>query len=878
MYRFQLMTLTLLICCASVYANNKEKKSYTTVKTSVPPVIDGLLDSDIWNQVTWSGDFIQRTPNEGEVPSQQTAFKILYDDNNLYVFVKAYDTEPEKISKLLARRDHFPGDFVEINIDSDLDQQTAFSFSASASGVIGDEAISQGGRNWDGSWDPIWYLKTSMDNEGWNAEIRIPFSQLRFGEKENHIWGIQVMRNLFRKDERSTWQYIPLDAPMMLPLYGELNGISNIKPKQQVDIIPYALAKTESFKKEAGNPFADGSNSNLAVGVDGKIGITNDLTLDFTVNPDFGQVEADPSEVNLSAFESYFSEQRPFFIEGKSIFDYRPSNGPVISDFNMDNLFYSRRIGRRPHYYPDLQENEYADVPEATTILTAFKLSGKTKNGLSIGIMESLAAEEKAKVNYMGAERDVIVEPMTNYFVARIKQDINKGETTIGGMITAVNREIPTDDLLFLPKSAYTGGIDFKHYWKDRTFYVGLNVNFSHVRGDVEAITNLQNSSTRYYQRPDAEHLKLDESLTTLTGTAASLKVGKQGSGKWMFESSLTYRSPGFEINDIGYMRISDIIHHGTWVGYYIRKPFWIFENFYLNNNYWGSMNFDGKILSFSQNINFNTKFKNKWNFNGSMTHNGRNYSVSALRGGPALLEPNRWSYNVNVNSDQRKKMNFYGGFWMSYGRMNYTTSNNFWTGLTYRPMDALSVSLSADISNYKRELQYISQVDLNGDPRYIMGSIDQKTIGLSLRMNYNVTPSLTVQYYGQPFISTGSYSAIKRITNPQSEKYANRFAEFSSGQLSYNNDDEVYSIDENLDGTIDYTFSRPDYNFAQFRSNLVVRWEYTPGSTLYLVWSQGRTMSNSLGEFNYAENFGDLFEVHPRDIFLVKFSYRFSI
>ncbi len=873
-----MITLILVFCCSAIIAINTDKKYYSTKKTFKAPLIDGQLDKDIWDQVEWTGDFIQKTPNEGEAPSQQTAFKILYDDNNLYVFIKAYDTEPDKISRLLARRDHFPGDFVEINIDSDLDQQTAFSFSASASGVIGDEAISQGGRNWDGSWNPIWYLKTSIDNEGWNAEIKIPFSQLRFGEKENHVWGIQVMRNLFRKDERSMWQFIPQDAPMMLSQLGELNGISNIKPKGQVDIVPYTLAKTESFEKEAGNPYADGSNSNLAVGIDGKIGITNDLTLDFTINPDFGQVEADPSEVNLSAFESYFSEQRPFFIEGKSIYDYRPSSGPVISDFGMDNLFYSRRIGRRPHYYPDLQDNEYADVPEATTILTAFKLSGKTKNGLSIGIMESLAAEEKAKINYLGDEREMAVEPMTNYFVARIKQDFNKGVTTLGGMITAVNRDIPSEDLLFLPKSAYTGGIDFKHYWKERTYYVGLNANFSHVRGDIEAIANLQNSSARYYQRPDAKHLELDENLTELSGTAASLKVGKQGSGKWMFESSLTYRSPGFEINDIGYMRKSDVIHHGSWVGYYIRKPFGIFENFYLNNNYWGSMNFDGKLISFGQNINFNTKFKNKWNFNASVTHNGEYYSVDALRGGPALIEPGRFSYNININSDSRKKIRSYFGFWLNRGNLDYTYTDNFWTGMTYQPMDALSVSVSASLNNYQKELQYVSEVDMNGDPRYIFGSIDQKTLSFTLRLNYNLTPDLTIQYYGSPFTSAGEYTAFKQITDSQADKYSNRFNEFSSNQILYDNTNEVFNVDEDLDGNTDYSFDQPNYNFAQFRSNLVVRWEYVPGSILYLVWSQGRTMSDNNGEFDFNQGMNDLFDVKPRNIFLLKFSYRFSI
>ena len=778
----------------------------------------------------------------------------------------------------MARRDHFPGDFVEINIDSDLDRQTAFSFSGSASGVKGDEAISRGGNNWDGSWNPIWHFKSSVDDEGWNGEFQIPFSELRFGKKEMHTWGLQVMRNLFRKDERSTWQFIPQDAPVMLNELGDLIGISGIEPKKQIEIIPYALGKTESFEKEDGNPYADGTRSNLAVGVDGKIGITNDLILDFTINPDFGQVEADPSEVNLSAFESYFSEQRPFFIEGKSIYNYQPSSGPVISNFNQDNMFYSRRIGRRPQFYPDLEDGEHAKVPDASTILTAFKLSGKTKNGLSIGIMESLVAEEKAKVDYMGNEREITVEPMTNYFVARIKKDFNKGETTFGGMITAVNRDLKSEDLFFLPRAAYTGGIDFKHYWKERTYYVGFNADFSHIRGEEEAITRLQNSSARYFQRPDAGHLNLDETKTDLTGTAAALKIGKGGNGRWNFESSLIYRSPGFEINDIGYMRTTDVIHHGSWVGYYIRKPFSIFENFYLNNNYWMSFNFDGKMLSFGQNINFNTKLKNKWRFNGSLTHSGENYSVSSLRGGPAMLLPGRWSYNVNVNSDHRKKIHFYGGFWLNRGREHYTTTNNFWTGLTYKPIDAMSFSVNAFVNNNNRELQYVSELDIANDTRYVFARIDQKTLGLTFRLNYNVSPDLTIQYYGQPFTSAGKYDEFKLVNNSQADEYSDRFAKFTANQISYDANEALFSVDENGDGNTDYSFNQPNYNFSQFRSNLVLRWEYVPGSTLYFVWSQGRTMSNSTGEFDFSQSMGNLFDVHPHDIFLLKFSYRFSI
>ena len=383
-----------------------EKRTYKTQRVSGgAPKIDGYIDSEIWDAVEWSGDFTQRYPNDGEAPSEQTAFKVLYDDNNLYILVRAYDSEPAKIVKRMSRRDGFDGDWVEIDIDSYFDKRTAFSFIASVSGVKSDMVISSDGNNWDDTWDPIWYLKTSIDSEGWIAEMKIPITQLRFSNnKEQQLWGIQLRRHFFRNDENSFWSYFSQDKSGWVRHNGELHGIKNIKPKRQAEISPYIVAKQENFDAEEGNPYKeDGVDRSLGFGIDGKFGITNDFTIDYTINPDFGQVEADPSEVNLTAFESYFQEKRPFFIENRNITDFRVSRG---GPFNQNNLFYSRRIGRAPGYYPDIDSDndEYADVPNNTTILGALKLTGKTKKGLSIGIIESLAAEEKACVYKQGVE------------------------------------------------------------------------------------------------------------------------------------------------------------------------------------------------------------------------------------------------------------------------------------------------------------------------------------------------------------------------------------------------------------------------------------------------------------------------------------------
>jgi hypothetical protein len=866
---------TIVLFC---FSQEPVKKTYETRFTETVPVIDGKADDKCWDQVSWEGGFIQLQPAENKPPSQETAFKILYDDNNLYVLICAFDTEPGKISKLMSRRDNFEGDMVQIVIDSHDDKQTGFAFTATASGSKGDEAVSEDGNNWDESWNPVWFLGTSIDDKGWIAEMKIPFSQLRFGKKDEQVWGLQLMRHIHRLEERSFWQYIPKGSPGQIHLYGELHGIKNIKPKLQVELLPYAVGKIERFEKEEGNPFMTGKSSKLSAGLDGKVGLSNNFTLDFTINPDFGQVEADPSEVNLTAFETYFNEKRPFFIEGKSIFQFVPNQSIVINDMQADNLFYSRRIGRYPHNYPSLGANEYARMPEATTILGAAKISGKTKDGLSVGILESVTNEEKATIDNLGVRRKETVEPLTNYFVGRIQKDFKKGETVLGGIVTAVNRDISNPELLYLPSSAYTGGIDFQHNWKERTWYVAGNAEFSYLKGKEEAMINLQRSSARYYQRPDAGYLKVDSSRTSLSGFGATVKFGKSSKKHLQFETSVTVRTPGLELNDIGYMRYTNIIHHGTWVAYYIRNPFFIFNNFYLNTNYWFYWDLSGKKIAGLTNMNFNSQFKNRWRINGSVTRVSENVSTSLLRGGPSFIYPGGQEYNLNISTDQSKKFIISTGGYLNVGDVKADRTHAYWLGAEIKPLNSLSLSFEPQYSTTDSKMQYVSEATMGSESRYLFAEINQKTIYLTFRINYTINPELTIEYYGQPFISAGKYSNFKRVTDPGADRFADRYHLFTGSEINLNAADNVYYIDEDHNGSADYSFGNPDFNFRQFRSNMVVRWEYKPGSTLYLVWSQGRTGTASDGLFRFGDDMKDLFKVVPHNVFLVKFSYWFSL
>jgi hypothetical protein len=853
------------------------KKIYVTkaIQGQNPPVLDGILDDSIWNMVEWGGDYVEFRPDENTEPSVETQFKIIYDAKNLYVAFKCHDPEPDEIEKRLSRRDGFAGDWVEVNIDSYHDKRTSFSFTVTAAGVKGDEFVSNNGNNWDDSWNPIWYVKTNIDNEGWTAEMRIPLSQLKFGKHKEQIWGLQSTRRFFREEERSLWQRKPVDTPGWVSEFGELHGLVDLEPQNQLEIQPYTVARLETFEAEEGNPFRDGNDSKVTGGLDAKIGITNDLTLDLTINPDFGQVEADPSAIALDGFQIFFREQRPFFVENKNIFDYNISRSEAGNTFGFDNVFYSRRIGRSPQGFPETEDEEFVDQPENTAILGAAKFSGKTRNGWSIGVLESVTAKKYATIDDNGNRRKEMVEPLTNYFVGRAQKDFNDGDTFIGGMFTATNRDALTQELDFLHRSAYSGGFDFKHQWNDRDWYFGGNLIWSHVRGSAEAIENTQESITHLFQRVGAEHVEVDPDKTSLSGTGGNFQLGKVGNGHWKFETGGTWRSPELELNDIGFQRQADDIRHYTWIGYQTLKPDKAFRRVGINYNHWSVWDFAGNHNSLRFNTNSWQNWKNNWFTNAGFNYEPIQYSNFALRGGPRLrLSPEIGFWN-SINTDSRKKLRFSMFHNGEKGTDNSYASYNIEFGFSYQPTNALRVSAFPSYGINNDKLQYIDNIDVNGDTRYLNGEIEQRTLSMSLRVNYNINPNLTVQYWGQPFISRGRYSNFKNVTDPSAQNFDQRITLYEDEQISL--DEDIYSVDENLDGTIDFDFDDPDFSFIQFRSNLVVRWEYIPGSEIFLVWSQDISQSGNPQEGLFQSLGDNVFGGEkPMNIFLLKATYRF--
>ena len=872
------LSLLALLLSSSIFSQDSTKvevpkRIYTTASISSysTPEIDGILNDDAWNAVEWTTDYIENQPDENTPPTEQTKMKIAYDDKNIYVAFRCYDAEPENIVKRLSRRDGFEGDWVEVNFDSFNDDRTGFSFTVTAAGVKGDEFISNNG-NFDGSYNPIWYVKTNIDTEGWTAEMRIPLSQLRFSADQDQVWGLQSTRRYFRAEERSLWQRLPADAPGFVSEFGELRGLVGLKPQKQLEIQPFILGQQDVYEEERGNPFRDGADTKLNAGLDAKIGITNDLTLDLTINPDFGQVEADPAAIALDGFQLFFQEQRPFFVANSNIFNYS------LDNFSPGNLFYSRRIGRSPQGFAQSDNIQYTNQPNNTTIYGAAKFSGKTKNGWSLGIIESVTAKEFVEIiDFDNQTTEQIVEPLTNYFVGRAQKDFNDRNSYIGTMFTATNRDLEDGQFLnFLRRDAYSAGIDFKHNWKDRKYYLEGMAYGSHVKGSKEAIARTQQSLTHLFGRVDAGHVEIDTTRTSLSGTGGRLEIGKASGGNFRAHLGGTWRSPELELNDIGFLRRADEIRQYARLSYQTLKPFGNFRRINAQYRHYNSFDFDGNYNVAEHRLDGFAQFKNNWGIETGFIHKPRNFNVSTLRGGPRF----RFSKeNINyffIGSDSRKKFVYSGGYVISEAVDKQFTYLELSARMSYQPTDALNLSIRPVYSKNPNQTQYVATREVNGTSRYITANIEQQTLSAQFRLNYTFTPNFSLQFYAQPFVSTGRYSNFNYITDATADNLEDRFQLYNDNQISLENG--TYNVDDTENGTTDYSFSNPDFAFSQLNTNLVLRWEYIPGSELFLVWSlNGNAFEQP--DNHIASTLTDFVtESRHSNTFLLKATYRFVL
>ncbi len=827
-------------------ASNAVRPVATTIATAIrapsSPQIDGRDADALWRDAPAVDGFRQFDPKEDVEPTLRTEARFAYDDRNLYVLVRAFDPRPDSIMALLSRRDErTQSDYIRVIVDSYHDKRTGYQLMVNPAGVKRDLYL-YNDTNEDISWDAVWDVKTSIDSLGWLAEFRIPLSQLRYPKKESHTFGVAVHREVGRTNERSSWPVWRRSQSGLASQLGEVQGITGISSPRRLEIMPYSVQSNASVAR-AGD---FGRTQRGTLGADIKYGLSSNLTLDAAINPDFGQVEADPSVLNLSAFEQFFGEQRPFFLEGTGILRFDQD----CNDGACTGLFYSRRIGRAPQL--GFLSSDFNAVPTSSTILGAAKITGRLGNGLSVGILNAITDREMAG--------DALeVEPRTNYFVARVNQDLRSGRSGIGAILTAVNRDLDASAEPYLRSAAYTAGIDARHrFGPGGNFSISGNAVGSLVRGSEQAIAATQRSSVHYYQRP-GDDLEYDPTRTDLSGYGLNLGLNKNGGGITRFWTGGWYKSPGLEVNDVGFMTNVNNMGWSNWFAFVFQEPKAFYRRLQVNFNQWNSFMVDGTNTGVGGNININTTFKNMWFMYAGMGGERASVCASCLRGGPYLNEDANLNSWFGFSGDSRKSIvpglsTWYnrrdGGESFNYGLnpyMNLRIASRFsgQLGLTYQK--------NVDDRQWMRNFGTIG----SDTTHYTVGHLAQQTLNLNARLNFTASPTLSLQFYGSPFVSVGEYSDWREVAAPRHDEYADRYRPFTLG-----GDPNSY-----------------DFNFKQFRSNMVMRWEYRPGSTLFLVWGQGREQGNQdLGNFRGFRDYQNLFSAHPANTFLIKASYWFSL
>jgi hypothetical protein len=812
----------------------------TATRADAAPVIDGKDDDAVWRTAPPISEFKQWQPTEGKDPRFKTEAKVAYDGANLYVFVRAFDPHPDSIIRLLERRDSFtPSDMIWLFVDSYHDRRTGYEFAVNAAGVKTDLAVYDGG-NEDQAWDAVWEAATRIDSLGWTAEFRIPLSQMRYSRDRSHIFGFTIVRDIYRYSERVTWPMLSQSKPDLMSQLGMLGGMDNLEAPRRIELMPYIVTKSAS--QITNNVY--GQKSNVAVGGDLKHRVASNLTLDATINPDFGQVEADPSVLNLSSYESFFDERRPFFVAGRGLFSFNVNCNAVSC--NSETLYYSRRIGRTPEL-----AGIYGDtVPlQPTTILGAAKLIGKSAHGATVGVLDAMTERTTSP-------GDTTFEPRTNFAVVRATQDFRSGNSAIGGMFTAVNRSLDSWSSPYLAKNAYVGALDFRHRLYQNNYEVAGSLDHSRVNGTAAVINSTQTDGVHNYRRPDAD-LPLDPNRTSLSGDAEELRFGKIGGQHLLFETDYQRRSPGFEINDLGFLRRADQVSWNTWVGFFDRHERKYYNRFQFNNNwsqYWTTA---GLPLEAAYYTNFHITLKNNWGWDQGFTIGqlGTTYDDRSARGGPAVRQDPYFAPWVSINGNDRRAIVPYLNANYFKGEGGRNSSWNLSPEVDYKFMGRFSSALTLSLSHNIADNQWYGNFDEAGLTRYTFAHLDQTTTAVTARLNYTFTPDMSLQAYVQPFVSKGTYSNVRQLSaTPRADKYDDRYEPFND-----------LSVTSNPGG----------FNFKAFQSNIVYRWEYNPGSTLFVVWNEGRQGYSSLeGDKSFSGDVRDLFRLHPANTFLVKVSY----
>jgi hypothetical protein len=846
------IALALAAAVTTFAQDAKPRPSYQAVRAAQAPALDGDLSDPAWQNAPEITGFTQRDPNEGQPATQQTRVKVVYDDEAIYFGLLMEDAG--KPTPLLARRDSDlnNGDYVRISIDSQQDRMNGAAFVVNASNVQMDMILYNDIYD-DPSWDAVWSSATTMVANGWTAEVRIPYSQLRFQAKDVHTWGFNISRWHARLREATRLVHTPKSESGFVSRFADLGGISGIHPKRGLELVPYGVARTD-LHSGADNPFVQPSSHRMDGGLDVKYSLTSSLRLTGTINPDFGQVEVDPAVLNLSQFETFFPEKRPFFTEGADIFRF--GNGPANSrwGFNMwfPTFFYSRRIGRSPQGSIDA---DWMDAPRETTILGAGKLTGKIGKQWTVGVLDAVTDEEEAWFS-RNSGLDVgkrTVEPMTNYLVARATREYGK-DSRAGFMFTSVNRSVDEHLAPVLRSSAYFGGIDGYTRFKDKTWLLEWLGGATMVEGSAAAIRSTQNNPARYYARPDAEHVELDPTRTSLTGWMSRVMLAKQ-KGKWRPNVQVQMISPGFELNDVGFLPRTDAVSSHA-VLHYLDTDL---KKYTREISVWGgkhqNWNFDGDLTANGGMIDAFVLWKNYWRTFAWGGLSGDHIDDRITRGGPAMIYRGNRFFGFGFSNDSRKK--YFGEFRTERVVDDFDGWYQMYSAtLTYRPRPSLRFSITPRYSALHEVAQYVttlrgrSYTPTYGN-QYIFGTLDQKTLDVGIRSEWTMNARLSLQVYLQPFISSGDYHGLKHLTRARDDEFTPLTAEDANANVG-----------------------NRDFNFRSVRGSAVLRWEFRPGSSMYVVWNENRSDVSDTGDFKLRRDLSALPNAPSQDVFLVKFSY----
>ncbi|MBI5470826.1 MAG: carbohydrate binding family 9 domain-containing protein [Ignavibacteriae bacterium] len=847
------------------------------VKTNTLIAIDGILSEPEWQLPPAFSELLQREPNEGKPATERTDVWIAYDNDALYIAARMHDSAPDSIIARLSRRDQYTNsDDCAIYIDSYFDHRSGFYFGLNAAGTLYDGVMYND--DWDdNTWDGVWEGKVSVDDKGWSAEMRIPYSQLRFQNKEKHVWGVNFIREIARKNEKSYLAFTPKTESGFVSRFISLIGIDNIEPPRRLELLPYLSTKAEYKRHSANDPFNDGSRYSAGVGADLKFGIGSNLTVDATVNPDFGQVEVDPAVVNLSDVETFFNEKRPFFIEGSTIFNFGYGGANNNWGFNWGNpdFFYTRRVGRAPQ--GSVPDANFADVPTGTHILGAAKITGKLGDSWNVGSINALTSRESAELDTNGHRFKAEIEPLTYYGVFRAQKEFDSGRQGFG-FISHISARSFSDNRLRdeLNTRSFALGFDGWTFLDSAKVWVITGwAGMSNVRGNQARMLSLQQSSSHYFQRPDAGHVEVDSAATSLQGYAGRIALNKQ-KGNFYVNAAFGFINPGFDVNDLGFQWRTDVLNGHLVFGYKWTEPNEITRRITLNASHFRSYDFSGNPIWMGIWNSGYVQFVNYYSIQWWAAYNPETINNRRTRGGPLSINPPGFEVGCNISSDDRKDWTVFVEGNMYTSQKDADRSRNLTVGIEYKPAPNISVSFQPSFSWYRTVSQWLTRIDDNTatatyGSRYLFASLDQRELGASIRLNWTFTPKLSLQMYVQPLISVGDYSQIKELARPRTYE----FNTYGEGNSTVAKVDGEYRIDPDGAGPAQgFTVSDPNFNFKSLRGSAVLRWEYLPGSTLYLVWTQERVDESDPGQFRFGRAMSHLFRTQPDNIFMVKLSF----